>query len=210
MPLTIEAIETLARDPGFCRLRVGAQWYGPIRRDDAERLGVTEGGRWTRALAANIVQLMEVAKARRAALSMLARSTLSRERLLERLSARAHDERAAIVALDELVADGWLDDRTASQERATALARRGGMAREALEMTLEKEGFGRYARLAAKRATDGATDVDRAIHEASKAAIARRSAAAIAQHLSRRGFDSDTIERTLSRLGRSLDQLDEA
>lgn len=208
MPQTIEAIEILPRDPGFCRLSVGGAWVGPVRRDEIDRLKLAVGVRWTRAISTRVALLVDVATARRAALGMLARSTVSRERLQARLADRGHDENAIVEALAQLTADGWLDDGRAADERAASVVRRRPMARAALEGVLEEEGFRRQARTAAKRALGDGDDFKNALAEATRPTTRRRGPVAIARALSRRGFDSDTIERVMARLGLSLEQDD--
>lgn len=207
---TIEAIETLERDPAFCRIRVGSRFHGPIRRDDAERLGLRAGGRWSAARARAVDALVGAARARRAALTALARSAVSRERLEERLVARGHDAVMVTAALDELERDGWLDDRRSAEERARTVERRTTLARPALEALLDDEGFRRDARGAVTGATGSASEFERALAEASRERLRSRGAAAVVRHLARRGFDFDTIGSVVERLGWSTDDLSKA
>lgn len=211
---TIDEVSILPRDPGFCRIRVGRKRFGPLRRDDAERLGLAPGRSWSRGLESRVTALVAVAEARRAALASLARAPASRERLEARLERRRHDAAAIRDALDQLDADGWLDEAGSANVRARSMARAhgGAVARGALEARLEDEGYRRDAGRAARDALGDASDLERAIQAAtratSKAPSRKRSPAALARDLARRGFDSDTIETALRRTGVRLDDLD--
>lgn len=202
---TVTALRTLANDPGFCRVEVADRRFGPLRRDDAERLGIGPGTRWTTALERRVEALIAVAVARRVALAALARSSISRERLAERLGARGHAAEAIRTALDQLVDDGWLDEARAALERAEVLSRRQAMTVPLLAARLEAEGFGRHAAPAARQAIGDESDLERALRSARHASLRRRGDAAVARHLARLGFDSDTIELTMERIGRRTD-----
>lgn len=207
----IERVVPLRRDPGLCCVHVGDRRFEPLRRDDAERLGVREGAPWNVALERKVEALIAVAAARQAALATLARAARSRAWLLERLVARGHDSAAVNEALAQLDRDGWLDDRRSAETRAVSLKTRGAMARSHLEASLEAEGYGKHARPVAAAALEGASDLDRAIVEARKQRRLGRSARAIAGVLARRGFDCDTIGTALERAGlRPMESADES
>lgn len=207
---TIDEVLILPRDPGFCRVRVGRRLFGPLRRDDAERLGLAPGRRWSRALEARVAALVAVGEARRAALASLARAPASRERLAERLERRGHEVPAIRDALDQLDADGWLNESASADLRAASVIRAhgGAIARDALEAKLDDEGYRRDARGSARRALGAESDLERAIRAASTPASRRRTPAALARDLARRGFDSDTIAAALRRAGVHVDELD--
>jgi len=207
---TIDEVTILPRDPGFCRVRVGRRLFGPLRRDDAERLGLAPGRGWTRAIESRVTALVAVAEARRAALASLARAPASRERLAERLERRGHDAAAIGDALDQLDADGWLNETASADLRAASLTRAhgGAIARDALEARLDDEGYRRDARRSARRALGAESDLERAKRAASTPASRRRSPAALARDLARRGFDSDTIAAALQSAGMRLDDAD--
>ena len=200
----IHALESLASDPGLCRVRIGRRLLGPVRRDDAERLGIREGATWTRARASAFAALLERTEIRRRALLALARRPISAEALRERLLRRGFDERSVREALAQLSADGWLDDARSARERVESVTRRGAVAQAAMDTLLEGEGYGGRARREAIRAQDRG-DLDAAVAEASIGAERGLSARSIALRLARRGFEVDIIRDALQRCGLRFD-----
>jgi len=203
-PERIHALESLASDPGLCRVRIGRRLLGPVRRDDAERLGIREGATWTKARATAFAALLERTEIRRRALLALARSPIASEALRERLLRRGFAERSVREALTQLAADGWLDDARSARERVASMTRRGAVAHTAMDMLLEGEGYAGPARRQAIRA-QGEGDLDAASAEASKGADRGMSTRSIALRLARRGFEVDIIRDALLRCGRRFD-----
>ncbi len=207
---SIAAVVTLPRDPGLCRIELtggtaprGA--VGPIRRDDAERLGLRVGAAWTAALARRVAVLVESTELRRRALLALGRSAVSEAQLEARLRRRGASAAVVRSVLDQLRADGWLDDRRSAADRASSITRRGAFAATALDALLDAEGFRERDRRAAVEAT-APDDRRSALAEARRGAERGESASATARRLSRRGFDADIIEEVLRRTGRALEE----
>lgn len=197
MSATIDELRPDPRDPGLVRVKVAGATFGPIRRDDVERLGLEPGRRWTKAIERAVQALVAEAGCRADALRRLGRRDMTQAMLAERLAPKWGEATAARVAAT-LAADGWIDDRAYASRRAQTLQRRAPMAQEALRDRLEAEGV-RSA--AADRAAREADD-PKALRAAVRAWAAKgRDGAWIARALGRQGFDADTIAAALHRAG---------
>jgi SOS response regulatory protein OraA/RecX len=194
---TIDAVLADAADPGMVRVRIGRVRVGPLRREDAERLGIEVGVRWTQALARKVRRITDAAACRADALRRLGRRDHSRALLEARLSPRWSETIAAQVVRD-LVSEGWLDDRTYAERRAESLRRSGPMARDLLRERLESEGVNAGDAARASGGPDAAADL---VPLAKRWKREGRSPTSIARALGRRGFDSDTIAQALQRAG---------
>jgi SOS response regulatory protein OraA/RecX len=193
----IDSIETDASDPGLVRVRVGRARLGPIRREDATRIGLEEGARWTRALERKFREITDAMACRADALRRLGRRDHSRALLEARLSPRWGESIAAQVVKD-LASEGWLDDRAYAERRVESLRRTGPLARELLRDRLESEGVSaRHA----SQASGGPDDATALVPLARQWKRQGRSAPWIARALGRRGFDSDTIASALQGAG---------
>lgn len=197
MSAKIESMQPDARDPGMVRLRVSGETLGPLRREDAERMGLEPGARWTKALERAVHALISETLCRADALRRLGRRDMTQAMLAERLSARWGEATAERVAAG-LASDGWIDDRAYAERRAETLQRRAPMPEEAVRERLEAEGVRRStAGAAAREAHD-----PKALRVAVRAwANKGRGATWIARALGRQGFDADTIADALHRAG---------
>lgn len=193
----IDRVLVHPRDPGMVVLRVGDRRIGPLRREDADRAGAIEGGRWTAALAARMQALADEAGCRADALKRLGRRDMTRALLQERLATKWGDELAERV-VTALARDGWIDDAAYAQRRAAALQARRPMAAERVQEQLEAEGVPMARARKAARAThdDGALDQAVARWKAQ-----RRDAGWITRTLGRQGFEFDTIVSALHKAG---------
>lgn len=203
-PTTITAVTTCPDDPGLCMIRVGRRRIGPLRRDDAERLGLREGRAWSAVLARQADRLVASTALRRTALAALGRTALSARALSARLVSRGADADLVDEVLAGLAADGWLDDGRSAESRARSIRRRGAVARGALDSALELEGFRPRDRRAAI-AADAASDRDMAMGETRTRLARGESAPTIARRLARRGFEADIIREALRRCGCTLE-----
>lgn len=194
---TVAEVLLLESDPGFCRVRVGRRWHGPLRRERAEALGLRPGAAWSERTAKAVAAAVAEAAARRMALALLGVGARSRAGLMRRLVARGASAAVAEAVVEELRQDGWLDDARSAAERAEAMVRRGRRSAEVIGAALEREGFepalARAAAEAAAPAMDPAAARRRAL------ALRRQGAppARIARQLLREGADSDTIRDVL-------------
>ena len=193
----IDRVLVHPRDPGMVVLRVGDRRIGPIRRDDADKAGATEGRRWTAALATSMQALADEVGCRADALRRLGRRDMTRALLQERLTAKWGEALAqrVVAALER---DGWIDDAAYAQRRAASLQARRPMAAERVQEHLESEGVSAArARKAARTARDDGA-LDQAMARWKKE---RRDAAWIARTLGRQGFEFDTIVSALHKAG---------
>lgn len=194
---TVAELRSDPDDPGLVRVRVGRGWHGPLRREEAERLGLEIGRRWTRTLARAVQALEDAVACRADALRRLGRRDHSRALLKERLQARWGEPLAARV-VEELHAQGWLDDDGYARRRAEHFRGRGPISNELVAARLEAEGVeSRDARRAAGRA-DRPEDIVGAVRAWKRE---RRDAAWVLRTLGRRGFDFDTIASALRAAG---------
>ena len=196
-PATITEVLADPEDPGLVRVRVGRALHGPLRRDEAERLRVEAGRRWTATLARAVQALTDSVACRADALRRLGRRDHSRALLTERLEVRWGAALAARV-VEELHAQGWLDDGGYARRRAEHLRSHGPISREMIAARLEAEGVDApEARRAAGRA-DRPEDIVGSVRAWKRA---RRDPACIARTLGRCGFDFDTIVGALRAAG---------
>jgi SOS response regulatory protein OraA/RecX len=189
----VAEIRAAPDDPGMVRLRVGRAWFGPVRREDTDRLGLEEGSRWTRSAEREVRRLVDIHGCRADALARLGRRDHSRALLAARLATR-WGETLATATVAALADEGWIDDGAYAARRAESLRRTGPMARELLQARLENEGLD--PRIAARASGD--REDRAAIRQAVRAwKRSGRDAASIARALGRRGFDVDTIAQAL-------------
>ena len=200
----IAAVRTDPADPALVRLQVDGTWIGPLRRDQAEHLGAEAGVRWTRTLERKVRELTDAAACRTDALRRLGRRDLTRALLAARLAPRWGEPLATRV-VEELAAEGWLDDRAYAQRRAESLRRDGAVARERVVVRLEAEGVASDAARELAGAPDRPEDLAPLVRRWKREG---RDAAAILRALGRRGFDFDTIAGALRAAGLPCPDLD--
>ncbi len=179
-----------------------------------QRLGLAAGRRWDDEIAAAVQHAVELQKARAEAFARLSRAASTRSELRERLQQRGHSPAVIDQALDELVADGWIDDEAAARQIGEAALRRGPQGSAALAARLRRRGV--EAEAAANVAGDLLADHD-VLGDALK--LARRQlksmtgrdqrtqARRVAATLARRGYDEDIVMSVLEALG-LLDERD--
>lgn len=197
MSATVEELRPDPKDPGLVRVKAAGALHGPIRREDAERLDIEPGRRFTKAIEREVHALVAECACRADALRRLGRRDMTQAMLTERLAPKWGEATAERVAA-ALAADGWVDDGSYAARRAEALQRRAPMAEAAVRMRLEAEGVdATRAGAAAREATD-----PKAMRSAVRGWAAKgRDAGWIARTLGRQGFDADTIADALRRAG---------
>ncbi len=148
-------------------------------------------------------------KARKQVLRWLRHGELTRARAGERLLEKGFDAKVTDGVIDELAAEGILDDARCAESLVNAWCRSGPIAAAELERRLLERGVD--AQLAASICMEACSEdqLDDAI-AAAKARLGRLGdlpgdvlARRLYQHLARRGFDEDTACRTLDALGLS-------
>ncbi len=212
----ITALSPRPRDPNLIDVRIDGERVGTVVRSAVDELKLREGLAVSAALRRRLMTACERAAARTLALRTLGRSDQSRATLARILTERhAISEASANATLDELTADGWQDDRRYATARAQTLAEERGCSHAFIAETLAEEGVdGALARQVARAAAPAAGDRARAealartaLRAAPRGAAADRAkqtlqrARRIGQLLARRGFDADTIDHVLDRLG---------
>jgi regulatory protein len=189
---TIAAITPSPRDPTMRTIRVGKKNVATLRATDIEHL-----------------QIEVVAqRARKAAFTMLGRRSFSRGELLDRLLQKGNDRAIAQKIVDELAADQWIDDAKYAAEVAAHEKRKGIGSTDFLHAALSERQISDD--LAHQTAEQSLSQTD-AI-ETAMALIKRRLGVMtnlppnkvrnrVASLLTRRGFDEDTVNTVLERLG---------
>ncbi len=225
----VTALRPVPSDPSLLDVMVDGRSIGAALRSVVETMAIGEGAVLSAAKRKKLLEAIEIARARTVALKTLSRSDRSRG-LLKAILVEKYDcePAAAATALDQLAADGWLDDSRYAAARARTMAEDGGYASEAIASRLVDDGIrerdaDRIARAAAPPRDDRAralalakTALASSRGRAAKpartggrrnspadAASLRKSAGLIARMLGRRGFDADTIATTMERLGLS-------
>ena len=207
---TIREISPLPSDPNLRRIRVGRRVVARLRAAEVDRLGLAVGMTWSDALAEQVRLAVERGKARKRAFTALGRKPLSRSELIERLIRAGHDEETATAVADELASDGWLDDAALAREIVQQTLARRPAGRQLLIEKIRKRGIEEELD---HTAVDEALDRDdptesalqlaeqryRSMHSLPPATAARR----LAGLLHRRGFDDETVETVINRMGLS-------
>jgi len=116
---SITAIEPLASNPNLRRVRVGTKTVATLQAADIESLRFRVGQSWTAEAAQRVADAVSAAKARTTAMKLLGRRDFSRAELIDRLEARGHSRSTATSVADELVRNGWINDR----DRAESIIR---------------------------------------------------------------------------------------
>lgn len=170
---------------------------------DVEALGLEVGMEWTEAVEDAVQGRLAVAAARQDALGRLARRMHIRADLAAKLSAK-HDADAIDGALDELAADGWIDDHAAGMQLVERWVRKAPMGAEMLAARLVERGIEADTADAVVEMYEATHDaramIERYIEDAlagADTAAARQSALQRAcRGLARRGLDADAIQMT--------------
>lgn len=208
MSARITALDPLPSDPNLLRVRVGGRVVARLTRADAERLQLEVGQAWTEDLSARVQQVIDTVKARKAALAMLSRRALSCGEMAERLEKRGHEQAIVHTLVNQLTNDGWLDDRAYARTIVYEVLRKKPAAKMLLVQKLQVRKIDSELALEVAEEALGETDQVAAAEQfaiqrmesmkgLSKTTVVRR----IAAQLARRGFDQETIEQVMSRLG---------
>jgi regulatory protein len=147
-------------------------------------------------------------KARKHAFTLLRRKALSRHELIERLMRKGHGASIAEQIADEFIADGWLDEATLAREIVQQQLARKPAAERLLLQKLRSRGIEEdVAQRIAQEELRSTNTVDAAMELAEKRYKSMRSlpsltaARRLAGALHRRGFDEETIDTVLNRMG---------
>jgi regulatory protein len=205
---TITELRPLPSDPNVRSIRVGRRAVARLRIADVESLGLEVGQPWTEELAAAVQRALAVNKARKVALRLIGRRAYSSGELVDRLVRREHDRSVAELIVDELVDDGWMDDRAYAEAVTRELLARSPATKRLIVAKLRQRKIDRE--LAEQVAAEALKDSDpsaeatefarkklRAMGDIPKATAARRIAGA----LSRRGFNGEAVYSALEALG---------
>jgi regulatory protein len=189
---------------------VGRRAVARLRVADVERLGLHEGLEWTAKLARTVDEAVAGERARRAALTLLGRRARSTATLIDRLTAKGHDEATAQRVVQELVADGWMDDRAYAEALARELLAKAPATAKLIAHRLRQRGIDEQLAEAIAHEAVAETDLHgtavelarkrlRQMENIPPATAARR----IAGILARRGFDEDAVRAALHAVGLS-------
>lgn len=204
----ITEIAPLPSDPNMRRVKVGRRVIARLPSGAVEQLELRIGQRWTDALAKHIAEAVAITKARRDAMTLLGRRAFSRGEVVERLIRRDHSEAVANRVADELQHDHWIDD----EAYATALAeefaqRKSASHRLIVEKLVHRKISEDIAANAARRVLAEVDPIEAAVDFARKRLAQmkgldrQRAARRISGALARRGFDEETINEALRRMG---------
>jgi regulatory protein len=206
----ITDIRPLPSDPSVRSIRVGRRAVAHLRAVDVDAIGLAKGTRWTKQTAEAVQRAVETNRTRKAALRLLGRRAYASAELRERLARKEHDVDAIETVISELTADGWLDDAAYGESiaRQTIERRPAGerlLRRKLAERRIDDDLAERIVRrtLAEVDQLEAAIGYGRErmrkLGWASPAAVRRVGAA-----LARRGFDEETVQTALDRLGLTL------
>jgi len=209
---TISNIEPVASDPNIRRVKVNGRSVARLKASDVAALDLSVGQPWTEALGRAIQAAIAANRARKAALNLLGRRGYSRAELLDRLTRKGHDQTSARLAVEEMAAEGWIDEeeyarsvgrgvlgrkpaghRLLVQRMVARRIDRDLARRVAEELLLDTNLVEAAAGLARKRL--------RAMKGIGPAATRRR----LTGLLARRGFDSEIIQEALREVEGNFD-----
>lgn len=204
----VTKIVPLRSDPNIRRIHVGRRVAATLRASDIETLRITLGAAWTASLAKAAAETTELNAARKAAMSILSRRPLSKAEVLERLVRKGHPQPIAARIVEQLVVDRWIDDAAYGNSIVEEVRGRRPAGKRLLVERLTSR---KIERDAAQRIADevcsGTDPRDDAVRLARQRfdtmgdlprVTARRRLASL---LARRGFDEDTTEAALHKLG---------
>lgn len=135
------------------------------------------------------------------ALKLLGRRPHLSAELRRKLAARGYEVAEVEKALAGLAADGYLDDAQLVRDEVERLRGRRGLGRAAIAARLGRRGAIREDLEAALAGVSDEEELETARQEAGRWLRGRRpEGAALARHLSRRGFGSHAIFRVLKEL----------
>ncbi|MCZ6837387.1 MAG: regulatory protein RecX [Planctomycetota bacterium] len=204
----VTALVPLPSDPNILSIRVDGRARDRLRLADIESLGLKVGLPWTPELSRRIERAKTRVTVRRAAFRFLGRRSYAKAELKQRLTRHEPDESIVDEVIEELESEGWLDDEAFARQVVESLCR----TREAgptliLQRLLQKGIEEDLALRIAQECTDECNSTDSAFSLAQshliklgsvppKTAIRR-----LASLLARRGYDEETIEMVIGKLG---------
>lgn len=184
---------------GDITVRVNKQRIAALDPLDITALGLNIGGAWSDQLAERILTAAARFAARRDAMTILARSAVSRAEMVRKLQRKGHSSALAGALADELVARGHINDAAYADHMAESLTRRSPAGKGLIVAKLARRGVGRnIAEAAARQALAGhdqlAEAADLAVRRLARMP-AKLEAAAVQRRLfgllARRGFDPE-------------------
>lgn len=200
----ITALTVSGKDPNLRRIMVGRVHLGTLPDRDVNQLGLHVGTILDAELLDRIRALVEHSRARAAAMRLLGRRAYSSGEVVDRLTRKGFDRNIAQPVADELVDDGWIDDRAYAQQVTRELIRGKpagkrliisrlmqkridrALAEDVAQVALENHDLRASAHTFASRRLKNMQHLDRAT-------IARRLSAALA----RRGVDDDIVREVV-------------
>ncbi len=197
--LRITAIAPDPKEPDLRVIRSGRRRMARVRHVDIDALGLRVGETLSEPLLERLAVAERRAALRVRAVRSLSRAAASRRTLAARL-ARHGTEQEVQQVLDELTADGVLNDAQMAAQLVTETLRREPVGSRRLLQSLQRKGFDQdlSARVVAEamQDRDGRRDVAeaaaraaRGLHHLPHETATRR----LAGRLARRGFDADEI-----------------
>ena len=139
--LTITDIIPDPREPDLCRIKSGRHLVGRIRRGDVEHMRLAVGMPLGPDTLAELEVCQQRAALRLRAIRSLSRAAASRQRLAARIATHAASTEELEAVLDELAADGLLDDEATATRIAEEKLRAGPIGARALSATPRRRGF---------------------------------------------------------------------
>jgi SOS response regulatory protein OraA/RecX len=139
--LIITAITADSREPDLRHIKVGRQLVARVRRSDVEQLALDVGGQLDPDTLAELACCQQRSMLRLRAIRSISRAAASRQRLVDRLTPHASTTDELEAVLDELAADGLLDDHATAVQIAEETIRNGPVGAEALSAKLHRRGF---------------------------------------------------------------------
>ncbi|HWB19226.1 MAG TPA: regulatory protein RecX [Phycisphaerales bacterium] len=198
--------------PSRRKILVGKRVVAELGEDEIDRLGLHEGTRWTEMLAEKVQSAMQLDKAQREAMRIIAKRPRTSKEVSMALIRKGFGEATVDSAVRRLVKDGWLNDTQFAHALADETTRRKPASRRLVSERLKKRGVKSTDVDAAIRDTIGSSsESDEAVKLAkllmkrTTGLDLRTKARRIAGGLARRGFDEETVLDVLERLKLTVD-----
>jgi SOS response regulatory protein OraA/RecX len=115
----------VARDPNLVRLRVGRKNIGELPRRELETLSLRNDQPWTAKIEAAVNSTFQKLKCNTSAMRLLAVRPYFACELRDRLVSKGFDLPLSERTVQQLVADGWIDEARQAAQLADELRRRG-------------------------------------------------------------------------------------
>lgn len=204
----ITAIIPLPSDPNVRRIKVGSRTVGTLRASDIETIGIQLDQPWTSSLAQQVHEAATRCTVRTQAMNLLGIRAHGRNELLTKLTRKGHEQHIVQGVLDEMTSDGWLDDEACARALAAELVQRRAASATMVREKLLTKGFDQALidrviadSFSKSNPIESALTLGRKKLASLKGVTSAAARRRIAATLARRGFDEDTIETVLERLG---------